>query len=400
MKRLFVVVLAVLLVFPAATADAACTKFHVQNTRFQVGQAPTWTPDGSGFVYKKQVALDKVQVYTALRDGTRERCLTCALQGPNQVAHFRPQGDKILFHGFGAHQFRLFGPGFGGVGSDFFVMDPDGSHVVNLSNGAEGEDNFHAYFSPNGRQIVWTHIDWDVYQEGQGKWSVRLADYIQDTKGPRLANVRTVRPENGHFYETQWWSPNGRGFLFTESVDNAMNLELFFHDVPTGVNYRITRNPAWDEQAIFTPDGRKIIFMSTRDHPSDWQTWAGVSAALLPTADLDFLLTPPLFPGLFFSPAYPPATDLYEYDLATRKTRRLTFDGDDGWIIPEFAWDPTGKMLLWTELKTKDEVRISDPTAPGRELMEMTGLADDPPPESVGLETNVVPRTRVGRYVC
>ena len=399
MKRIAAALLVSLVVFAAPSGEAAC-RFEVRTNRYQMGQAPTWKPDGRGFVYKKQVPLDRVQVYTSRLDGSREKCLTCTLRGPNQVAHYRPQGDKILFHGFGDHQFRLFGPGFGGIGSDFFVMNADGSRVVNLSKGAEGEDNFHAYFSPNGEQIVWTHIDWDIHQGGRGLWDVRLANYVNDKRGPRLTNVRVVRPANGHFYETQWWSPDGRGFLFTESVDNAMNLELFFMDVRTGKITRLTNDPAWDEQAIFTKDGKKVIFMSTRDHPSDWQLWAQVSAAVFPTADIDYLITAPLFAGLFFTPTYPPATDLYEIDLRTNKTRRLTFDGDDGWITPEFAWDPSGMRLLWTELKTKDSVRISDPADPGKELSELPAALNDPPPESAGLEANVVPRTRIGRYVC
>ncbi len=403
MKTRLVVIVTLLVSVVAPTASAGCTqRFEVRTAKFQMGQAPAWAPSGKGFVYKKQVALPETQVYTARLDGSGERCLTCGTQGPNQVAHYRPQGDKILFHGFGEHQFRLFGPGFGGIGSDFFVMDPDGRNIVNLSTGAEGEDNFHAYFSPNGRRIVWTHIDWDIHQGGRGLWDVRVARYVNDRKGgPRLEDIRVVRPANGHFYETQWWSPDGRGFLYTESVDNAMNLELFFLNLRTGKITRLTDNPAWDEQAIFTPDGKRVIFMSTRDHPSNWQLWAEASAAAVSTADADFLLTPPLFVGMFFAPVYPPATDLYELDLETHKVRRLTFDGDDGWITPEFAWDPSGKKLLWTQLKTKDEVRISDPAAPDREAAEATGLLNDPEvPESVGLETNVVPRTRIGRYVC
>ena len=43
------------------------------------------------------------------------------------------------------------------------------------------------------------------------------------------------------------------------------------------------------------------------------------------------------------------ATDLYQLDLATGNVRRLTTDGDDGWIIPEFTWDPTNSYVLWTE---------------------------------------------------
>ena len=41
--------------------------------------------------------------------------------------------------------------------------------------------------------------------------------------------------------------------------------------------------------------------------------------------------------------------------------RRLTTDGNDGWISPEFAWDPAGRRLLWTELKYRDGVRTPLP---------------------------------------
>ena len=45
---------------------------------------------------------------------------------------------------------------------------------------------------------------------------------------PHLANERVVRPANGHWYETQWWAPDGSGFLYTETWGTAMNIELFF----------------------------------------------------------------------------------------------------------------------------------------------------------------------------
>src|SRR5574341_1933177 len=38
--------------------------------------------------------------------------------------------------------------------------------------------------------------------------------------------------------------------------------------------------------------------------------------------------------------------------------RRLTESGNDGWVIPEFAWDPGGRRLLWTQNKYPDGVRV------------------------------------------
>ena len=54
-------------------------------------------------------------------------------------------------------------------------------------------------------------------------------------------------------------------------------------------------------------------------------------------------------------------TDLYQLDLATGATRRLTHEGDDGWIIPEFTWDPDNRYLFWTEQKVPDRARVPLP---------------------------------------
>ena len=36
----------------------------------------------------------------------------------------------------------------------------------------------------------------------------------------------------------------------------------------------------------------------------------------------------------------------------------MTSSGEDGWVIPEFAWDPSGRRLLWTENKIGTERRV------------------------------------------
>ena len=198
----------------------------------------------------------------------------------------RSQGDWILFHSWNGHHITIGAPGYGGMGSELWVMRADGSHKTQLTgldaaHGAgEGEDDYHAYWSPDGNQLVWAHLNWNfVDDNGQGRWDVRVADFVDDGTGhPRLANVRVVRPANGHYYETQWWAPDGSGFLYTESWGTAENLELFYcRLVDSGrrcQSKRLTHSPDWDEQAIFTPDMKNVIFMSTRDHPGFFNTFA------------------------------------------------------------------------------------------------------------------------------
>jgi hypothetical protein len=61
------------------------------------------------------------------------------------------------------------------------------------------------------------------------------------------------------------------------------------------------------------------------------------------------------------------ATDFYEMTLRWNRSRtrfkpgavrRLTTSGDQGWVIPEFAWDPSGRRLLWTQNRVGGGRRI------------------------------------------
>ncbi len=150
----------------------------------------------------------------------------------------RPQGDWILFHSWVGHTITFGAPGYGGIGSELYAMRPDGSDVTKLyadppvENG-EGTDDYHAYWSPDGNRIVWTHFNGNIINGGgQGTWDVRVANFVVSDGKPTLTNVRVVRPDDGHWYETQWWAPDGSGFLYTESWGTAIDTELFYCRLP------------------------------------------------------------------------------------------------------------------------------------------------------------------------
>ncbi|MEA2494352.1 MAG: TolB protein [Thermoleophilaceae bacterium] len=401
--RRFVLALAALLIL---AAPASANSFNVTTNSFTFGQAPDWMPNGQ-VVWHDDVT-GKNQVYVSDLDGTGTRCLTCEQAGPNMVAQARPQGDWVLFHSWLGHQMTIGAPGFGGMGSSLFVVDPATKKIVQLTKNPEGEDDYHAYWSPDGKRLVWAHLNWDfVDDNGQGYWDIRVADFVDDATGPHLANTRIVRPGNGHYYETQHWAPDGKGFLYTESVGSTLNLELFWCHLPASGECkpeRLTDNPYWDEQAIFTPDQKQVIWMSTRDHPGLWNTWAqGFATAGTPNT-IDNILILPLFEAGFLQPLFPESNDLYELNLKTRAVRRLTTDGDDGWITPEFAWDSAGKRLLWTELKYRDGVRTPLPPDPQTQANGLQDLLANPPtPKSgdthpAGQNSLLTRRTRIGTY--
>jgi Tol biopolymer transport system component len=394
-----------------ANGPADPPAFEVITNPYTFGQAPDWMPDGEHVVHHADRGEGN-QIYVARLDGSEESCVTCGQPGPNMVPDSRPQGDVILFHSWRGTNITLGAPGFGGLGSDIYVVPSQGGDAVALTHDHDGYDNYHAYFSPQGDRIVWTRLNWNfVTDSGRGYWDIRVADYVNDATGPHLENVRVVHEGPGHYFETQHWSPDGCGFLFTESVGTTLNLELFYLDLckrdddPTRLR-RLTNHPAWDEQAIFTPDMSKVIFMSTRDHPSAWNTWANLFWSAGTPANFDYLLLLPLFEVGFLQPIAAAANDLYELDFADpQDVRRLTTEGDDGWIIPEFVWDPAGTRLLWTESKYHDGVRMQLPPDPARDAGELVDMLHDPPLPSglsaVGLTPSflLLHRTRIGSYV-
>jgi len=383
MKKLALVV-ALVAAGASLGARGDVTPFVVTTNPATFGQAPDWMPDGEHVVHHAADEDGTNQIWIAKLDGTEARCLTCGQPGPNMVPDSRPQGDVILFHSWRGTNITLGAPGFGGLGSDLYVVPVGGGDAVALTADHDGFDNYHAYWSPDGNHIVWTRLNWNfVTDTGRGYWDIRVADYVDDETGPHLENIRVVHEGPGHYFETQHWSPDGRGFLYTESIGTTLNLELFFCDLSADPDHcavtQLTDNPAWDEQAIFTPDGSKVIFMSTRDHPSAWNTWADAFWTAGTPADLDYLLILPLFEVGFLQPVAEASNDLYELDFAhPEQVRRLTHNGDDGWIIPEFVWDPAGVRLLWTETKYNDGVRMQLPPDPVRDLTELIAFLQDP----------------------
>ena len=182
-----------------------------------------------------------------------------------------------------------------------------------------------------------------------------------------------MRPGNGHWYETQWWAPDGSGFLYTETTDTAIDPELFFCRLPDPGRgrcrpSRLTRNPAWDEQAVFTPEMDRVIFMSSRGLPGAYDDWSRVARILDLPAVFDYVLILNVFSDSFLQPVLGQATDLWSQRVRwsggrarvrpSGRPQRLTRTGERGWIVPEFAWDPSGRRLLWTENRYPPDVRV------------------------------------------
>jgi hypothetical protein len=384
---------------PAATPSVLSpyfgAPFTLTHISYKFGQAPSWATNGE--VLSGQLdSAGITQIYRSKLDGGEQVCLTCAtVRGPNGLPQERPQGDWILFESYGHQPIHVGGPGLGGYGGDLYVMRPNGTRVYRLttnSDPADGArfgvasgtpyDNFHAYWSPNGEHVVWTHCEADPLAQGGEKWEIMLADFTVRHGVPSLTEARVVGPPYGS-YETQPWSPDGRGFLFFASGGYRSpfqanppgwgNARLYYMRVDgPGASPEhpmvapVTDNaPFYDEQAVFTPDMKDVIMMSNRGATlGSW--YEEVASAAQRTAfdapdtgatqTLQFLAD---FDGADFS------SDLYIVDGATGAVRRLTTLDQ---VIPEFYWNANYTRLLWSVTSTKDRGYTASYTARFRGL--------------------------------
>jgi hypothetical protein len=217
-------------------------------------------------------------------------------------------------------------------------------------------DNYHPYWSPDGTRIVWTHVAFNPLEAGGTQWTMLVADFVTGAGGsPHLGAVHVVGPPADTGYETQVWAPDGSGFLYTAMGRGAagwLNLELYFLRV-AGHGATLTHpqvihltddNPSWDEQAVFTPDMKDVIWMSSRGSPTWYQTFVTAAQQLGYDPPMQNETFGPMFVLAIRDSGF--HTDLYELDLSTHATRRLT---DLHSIIPEFYFDPSGRRLLWSD---------------------------------------------------
>ena len=180
-------------------------------------------------------------------------------------------------------------PGFGGIGSDVWVMRRDGSpahqphaeprvprqlprllvaqrQVHRLDRAQLGPDDAAATASPTSASRASIRTGRRAAAHRTSTWCAR-------------ATATGTRRSGGR--------PTARASSTPRPTTTAVNPELFFCRLRDPARddcqpVRLTTNPAWDEQAIFTPDMSRIIFMSSRDLPGRAQrlgaSWRSCSA--------------------------------------------------------------------------------------------------------------------------
>jgi Tol biopolymer transport system component len=199
-------------------------------------RAPDWSPDGAKLVFE---AVDG-GIYAVGVDGSGLTKISDEGSGPR----WAPDGAQILFFSDTNGNF------------DIYVMDADGSNPKRLTS--DPADDVSPAWSPGGNEIAFV-------SERNGNTDL----YVVGADGSGERRLTESRAPEEAFS----WAPNGDRIAYVSYRHGAKpenigigDAEVFVVGVRTGETRNLSRNPAWDGDPDWSPDGTRIAFTRRTDH--------------------------------------------------------------------------------------------------------------------------------------
>ncbi|MEX0965113.1 MAG: hypothetical protein WDZ52_13845 [Pseudohongiellaceae bacterium] len=146
---------------------------------------------------------------------------------------------------------------------DLYLMDADGSNVRQLTH-SPGYDGG-PFFSPDNSKVVWRRFNPDG--NSAEIWTMNI-----DGTGQRQLTADAMVSWGPYYH------PSGDYIIYSSNILGNANFELFMID-PQGANapVRVTNTAGTDILPVFSPDGHKLAWSTTRTpdgtsqiHMGDW----------------------------------------------------------------------------------------------------------------------------------
>ncbi len=188
-----------------------------------------------------------LDIFEADPDGSHLRRLTSA-PGYDAEGSYSPDGRHIVFCSNRQGSLEL------------YVMDADGKNIRQLTR-APGCYNGGPFFAPDGQRIIF-------------RSDRKKKDYLQIYVINADGTAERALTDNQGVNWGPYWYPDGRHIAYA-GADHSRpgvrpNYDLWWMNVDTGQRTRLTYCPDADVLPVFSPDGTKLMWTSTRgpDHSS------------------------------------------------------------------------------------------------------------------------------------
>lgn len=214
-------------------------------------------------------------LWTMEQDGSNAHCLTSGKTGIPQLHNgqpaWHPNGRWIAFQSQNPayrhnkwEDYHITEPGHG-MNNDLWVTDPEGKRFFRLRAVAERGWLLHAHFSHDGRRLAWTEkVGTNVID-----WAIMIADFVEEPE-PHIENVKQYQPAGRVWYEVHEFSADDSKLLLTIGTAVYTGYDIWEYGLATGKLIRLTNAPEeWDEHAHYSPDGSRIVWVSSRGYAYD-----------------------------------------------------------------------------------------------------------------------------------
>ena len=197
--------------------------------------APSWSPDSRTIAFATEVGSEPADIWTMRADGTGRDQLTSEPSNDTSPA-FSPDGSSIAFESDRDGS------------TEIYVMDRSGNQVRRLTTDP-AQDGAPAW-SPDGRRLAFT-----------SNRNSRAATDIYTMDARDGSDVRRLTDDLANW--APQYSPDGR------SIAIQVNQDIVVVDLATGERRQLTEGPANGMNPTWSPDGRYLAFVTTRNRRAE-----------------------------------------------------------------------------------------------------------------------------------
>ena len=198
---------------------------------------------------------------------------------------------------------------------EIYVMDVDGGNPRNLTNNPS--DDRDPSWSPDGKRIVFFSNRDGHAIDGRPTSEI----YVMDADGGNPQNL-TNDPNDDRFPS---WSPDGKRIAFVSDRDGPPRYFDIYVMAADGDNLqRLTSDPRDDRHPSWSPDGKRIVFGARRDG--------------------------------HFETKFAITYEIYVMDADGGNLQRLTENRKNDWFP---SWSPDGKRIAFAADRKGDLVNIA-----------------------------------------